>query len=117
MCVRKDNPFDHFPFREGSANPEEMDRLERKVNVPNPTGGGGFLEGRNVDIIESTERFCDLKLSDGTILKIKPSVIRVARLVDQWDNQGDPMYVVSSNNVLIVAQAPPDLKKSVTQEG
>ena len=45
---------------------------------------GRNVEGRDVDISESTERFSELRLEDGTILRIKPSVLRLLA----WLNSG-----------------------------
>lgn len=72
---------------------------------------GRNVEGRDVDISESTERFSELRLEDGTILRIKPSVLQVTRLVEQWDPEGNPIYVVRSQNLVLVSEAPAELKR------
>ena len=72
---------------------------------------GRNVEGRDVDISESTERFSELRLEDGTILRIKPSVLQVTRLVEQWDPEGNPIYVVRSQNLVLVSEAPAQLKR------
>lgn len=64
-----------------------------------------------VDVIESTERFSELRLEDGTTLRIKPNVMKVARLVGQWDSDGNPIYVVGSRSLVLVSEAPAGLKK------
>lgn len=72
---------------------------------------GRNVEGRDVDISESTERFSELRLEDGTILRVKPSVLQVTRLVEQWDPEGNPIYVVRSQNLVLVSEAPAELKR------
>ena len=49
-------------------------------------------------------------MDDGTVLKIKLVVTRVVRIDDLYDDQGDPVYVAQSTNV-IVASVPDKLKK------
>ena len=72
---------------------------------------GKSVEGRDVDVIESTERFSELRLEDGTILRIKPNVLKVTRLVEQWDSDNNPIYVVRSQSIVLVSEAPADLKR------
>ena len=72
---------------------------------------GRPTEGVVVDIDESTERFSELKLSDGTILKIKMSAIEVVRINDQWDRDGNPVYHVKSHNLVAVSKVPDELKR------
>ena len=68
-------------------------------------------EGTVVDIVESTERFSELKLSDGAILKTKMSAIEVIRINDQWDRDGNPVYHVKSHNLVAVSMVPDELKR------
>jgi hypothetical protein len=44
------------------------------------------LEGTVIDILESTERFSEIRLADGTVLKTKMVSVEVLRLKDQWRN-------------------------------
>ena len=84
---------------------------ERKKSVPG--SDGNLLEGTVVDVEESTERFSEVRLGDGTILKTKLTVVEVVRLDDEWDNDGNPAYVVKSANVVTVSESPPELRKKV----
>ena len=72
---------------------------------------GRNVKGEDVGIIESTERFSELRLEDGTVIKIKPSVITVTRLYDQWDAENNPVYVLRSQNIVTLDDVPPDLKR------
>lgn len=64
-----------------------------------------------VPIVEITERFSEIRLGDGTSLAVKPNIVEVARLEEQWDNEGNPIYIVRSQNVIMIVNTPPDLKK------
>ena len=82
---------------------EEYARLERKVKVPAPDGK--LLDGLEVPVIESTERWTEVKLEDGTILRVKPSVLSAIRIPGQFDPEGNPMYVIKATNTLTVVEA------------
>ncbi|MDE0106457.1 MAG: hypothetical protein OXN96_01545 [Bryobacterales bacterium] len=65
-----------------------------------------------VEVEETTERWCSAKLSDGSIIKLKAIITDVGRLENTFDNNGDPVYVVKSSNVLAV-EANEDLRQKV----
>ncbi len=56
----------------------------------------------HVEVEETTERWCSAKLSDGSTVKLKAIITDVARIEDAYDNNGDPVYVVKSSNVVTV---------------
>ena len=82
---------------------------ERRVNVPGPDGNS--VEGVVVGIIESRERFSEIRLEDGTTLRMKPNIQRVVRLTDMWDEEGNPVYWVSHNAIISIHEAPSDLRR------
>lgn len=84
---------------------------ERKTTVRVP--GGKDAVGSLVDIIESTERYSEVRLYDGTTLRTKLVVTEVTRLDDQWDADGNPVYAVKSNNIVVVDEAAETHKKKV----
>lgn len=65
---------------------------------------GSIVKGIVVGIEESTERFSIIRLEDGTVLKTKLSPIEVLRVDGSWDDEGNPMYVLKSHNVVTVAE-------------
>jgi len=72
-------------------------------------------KGREVDAIEvefqtRKEDWNEYQLMDGSTIKMKLVVSDIFRVPDEWDNEGNPVYVVRSNNVLVV-RAPDNLKK------
>lgn len=66
---------------------------ERQVQVPFM---GKIMNGMEVPVEESTERWSDLKLEDGTIIRVKQTVASVVRVDGQYDMEGNPLYVVRS---------------------
>ena len=80
-----------------------------KTTVRDPQGNS--VDATLIDITESIEHFNKLTLSDGTVLNVKIVVTKVCRLDDRYDNEGNPIYMISSNNVVVIHSAPDILKK------
>ena len=85
--------------------------IERQVKVRDQQGN--LVEGVAVGIDESTERFSEVKLEDGTTLKTNLSALEAVRVTGQWDADGNPIYVLKSQNVVAVTESPNALKKTV----
>ena len=83
---------------------------ERKVPVTLPTGEKG--EGVEVQVEESTERWSEFKLQDGTILRIKTTIISAIRVDGQYDSQGNPMYVTNLSPMLTVVSTPDKFRRN-----
>jgi hypothetical protein len=77
-----------------------------KLNAP----GLGLVEGTVVQITESIDRWTEIKLEDGTTLRVKPVVISAARLDGRFDPQGNPMYIVQAQSAMTVI-APDHLRQ------
>jgi hypothetical protein len=84
--------------------------LERKVKVPMPPDGKP-TDGFEVPVVESTERWTEVKLEDGSVLRVKPSILSAIRILDQWDPDGNPMYALKAANAMVVAEAPDHLRR------
>ncbi len=67
---------------------------------------GNLVDGVVVDVRESIERFSDVYLDDGTILKTKMSVTEAVRIDEQRDADGNPIYLVKSQNLVSVYDCP-----------
>ena len=74
---------------------------------------GKFHPATKVDVEESTERWSEMRLTDGTVLRAKIVVVGVARLDDQHDSDLNPIYHVRSQNIISVVEAPDELKAKV----
>ena len=62
------------------------------------------FQGKLVDAIEMEfkpkEEWNIYELSDGTTLRMKPVATSIVKLVDIYDSEGKPLYMVQASNVL-----------------
>lgn len=83
--------------------------MARKRKIPDLNGQ--LVDGTLVDINESTERFSDVKLADGTLLRVRTVVQEVVRFDSLWTKDGEPMYSVKSATIPTVIEFPDVLRK------
>jgi hypothetical protein len=76
-----------------------------------PTGGIG--EGVEVPVEESIERWSEIKLEDGTIIRLKVTMISAVRIPGQYDQIGNPMYVMNMAPTIAIVSVPENLRKKV----
>jgi hypothetical protein len=88
--------------------------MERKVKLPTPDGKS--IDGFEVPVIESTERWTEAKLEDGTVLRLKASILSAIRVPGQYDADGNPTYALKAMNAMVVVSAPDHLKRSVQEK-
>ncbi|MCZ6479398.1 MAG: hypothetical protein ACE1Z6_13870 [Candidatus Methylomirabilales bacterium] len=70
---------------------------------------GREVPAEELDFEPLRESWNEYRLEDGTMLKIKTVVAKITRL-DAYTNEGDPIYNVTSSNV-VTAQVQPSMKK------
>ncbi|MBI2292134.1 MAG: hypothetical protein HYU73_17800 [Betaproteobacteria bacterium] len=83
---------------------------ERKVLIDLPSGKA---EGVELQVEESTERWSDITLSDGAVLRVKASVVSAVRIVGHYDPLGNPMYQTNVTPIATVVSVPDHLRKKV----
>ena len=83
---------------------------ERKITVPFGAPGQ-MAEGVVVEIDESSEKWSEYTLSDGTVLRGKLTLIGAVRIDGQYDPQGNPMYAMNMTPTLVVSSVPDRLKQ------
>jgi hypothetical protein len=86
----------------------EVRLAEKKTKVQMPSGLADAVE---VAVYESTERWTEVKLEDGSIIRLKPVVVAAARVDGQYDQEGNPAYALKVSQVMVVASAPEHLRK------
>ena len=64
------------------------------------------VETEIITIIESVERYGQIRLQDGTILNIKATPTEVALVKNQTDQEGKPVYLVKSNTIIAIHSTP-----------
>jgi hypothetical protein len=88
---------------------------EKRVKIPfpdqNAPGGVTMIDGSEVPITESTERWTELRLEDGTVLRVKPNVMSAVRIDGRYDQDGNPMYAVKGAQTMMIVSAPEHLRK------
>jgi hypothetical protein len=85
-----------------------MDEPARKMKVTLP--GGIVKEGSEVHVISSDEKWNEWVLEDGSVIRVKLTVMRVIRIDGEYDPEGNPLYVTQTAQVMVV-NAPDVLKK------
>lgn len=81
--------------------------MERSIKVPFE---GKIVEAVDIDYKTTKEEWNEYQVTDGSIIRMKVVITNIARLIDRYDSDGNPIYVVKSSNVLAVS-APEKLKK------
>jgi hypothetical protein len=84
---------------------------ERREKLKLPTGQE--VEAFEVPIEESSERWSEFKLEDGTIFRVKMTVLTVHRVPDTWDPQGNPFYMMNLAPVITIIESPERLRTKV----
>ena len=73
---------------------------------------GHQVDSTVIGVTESTERFSEITLDDGTMLRAKLVVIEACRLDNRWDPAtGNPIYLIQSQNIVSVVNAPDELRE------
>jgi hypothetical protein len=69
-----------------------------------------IAEATDLDFEEQEERWNSYKLSDGTTLKVKLVLNGVKRLLNKYSDDGAPIYLINSHNVVRAVNTPQELK-------
>ncbi len=71
---------------------------------------GSLADADIIGFSGDVEHWNEYLLDDGTVVSMKAVVTEIARVVGQYDAEGNPAYVVFSTNVTHVSY-PEELKK------
>ena len=77
----------------------------------NLQGKVDLSEGEEVDFENEKEEWNVYKLADGSTLKVKLVLVNVVRSRDNYDSLGNPIYGITSQNIVKVLNAPKRLKR------
>ena len=61
---------------------------------------GRQVDGESIDFLTRKEDFGEYQLADGKILRIKMVVTRIIRLEEEKATDGNPIYLIQSQNVV-----------------
>lgn len=81
--------------------------MERHIKVD---FGQGPVDAVEVGFRSGGEHWNEYLLDDGSVVKIKLVVTGVLRLEGQYDQEGNPNYVVKSTNI-VATSAPEDKRR------
>jgi hypothetical protein len=76
----------------------------------------GPTEVDEVSFREQAEYWNEYLVDDGTHIRVKMVATSIYRLVDRFDAEGNPQYLVASTNVMKV-DAPEELRQRPDGEG
>ncbi len=82
-----------------------MSHEKEKINF-----GGREIEASTIDVNQASERWNEYILDDGTVVKIKLVLKKVARADGEYDAEGNPVYLIQTTNVVTVT-APKELRR------
>ena len=82
-----------------------MAKIE-KFKLPN----GELVDAEQIEVNQSSEYWNQYFLEDGSIIKMKLVATKVMRLINQYDQVGNPVYFINSTNVVSI-ECPENLKK------
>jgi hypothetical protein len=88
---------------------------ERPTKIPFPLPNSPLRDAVEVGVSESTERWTEVTLEDGTVFRIKASILGAARVTDEYDPEGNPAYALKMNPVIVVVSSPANLKRPAPQ--
>ena len=83
--------------------------MERKTKIPNPLTGE-LVEATEIGHRSSGEHWNEHLLDDGTVVRVKLIVTNIYRVDDGYNDKGEPVYMIESNNVVSIS-VPQELKK------
>jgi hypothetical protein len=84
---------------------------ERKIKIPFPTPNSPPVDAYEVSVSESTEKWSEITLEDGSVLRVKPNIVGAIRIPGQYDADGNPVYALKANQTAIVTSSPPHLRR------
>ena len=83
---------------------------ERRVKIQIPPSNEK-VDGVEVDVDEALEKWSEVKLTDGSVIRVKVTVASAVRVEGRWDQDGNPQYIIKGSQTMVVASAPETLRK------
>lgn len=84
------------------------DKMPNKIKIKLPDGRE--VDATPIDINQSNEQWNNYILDDGSTLRVKLVITRISRLDNEYDVEGNPVYLFQSTNVVSV-NCPENLKQ------
>ena len=84
---------------------------ERKIRVPFPLPNSPLRDAVEVQVKESTERWTEVVLEDGTVVRLKATLLGAVRIVDEYDAEGNPAYSLKMTPQVVIASTLDQLRR------
>jgi hypothetical protein len=84
---------------------------EQRVKVPFPLPNSPLRDAHDVQVRESTERWTEATLEDGTVIRLKATLMKALRIENEYDPAGNPAYSLMVVPQIVIASTPDHLKK------
>ena len=81
--------------------------MDRIVKIPYQAA---MVDAEELDFQTMKEEWNEYQISDGSTIRIKLVMTNIVRLLDKRDQEGNPIYVAKTSNVMAVS-VPGKLKK------
>ena len=85
----------------------EMEKNIKVQIVP----GGEYVDAVDVPVTASNETWSQYTLEDGTIIRVRQVILQIARVLNRYDNEGNPIYFSKAQPVLSIYYVRDELKK------
>jgi hypothetical protein len=76
----------------------------------------GTVEAEDVDFESPEEKWRDYELEDGTTLRVKTVVNKVFRIKDMYNELGEPVYQIGTQNMVRATDIPEELRGDMDPE-
>ncbi len=76
--------------------------------VPGPDGQD--MSATELTFNPSVENWAEVMVEDGTVIRLKLVVTGILKIDDAYDDEGNPVYRVKSQNIMAVS-APEELRR------
>jgi hypothetical protein len=83
-----------------------------KMTLPD----GRTVDGIEVQVDESNERWTDITLQDGAKFRVKVSVINALRTSTERDATGQPIYTFNMTPVIVMTNLPAEMQKKTSEK-
>jgi len=83
--------------------------MVRRIGME-PITSEDLEQAEDVEIVEEKEHWNAYKLKDGSEIRLKLIVTGIKRLTTKWQPDGNPVYLVNSQNVMRLEHIPKNLK-------
>ena len=83
--------------------------MGRKRSMRMPDGRDAMAE--EMTFRSPGENWSEYLTDDGSVIRIKPVVMEIFKIEGEYDQQGNPVYFINAQQVMVVS-APDELRKS-----